>query len=213
LHADLFTRDGYREAAALALAEDRQHHLGARLAAHALDGLFHRQTLDGGVVDLGDQVAGLQARAEGGRAFDRRDDLHQAVFHADLDAHADEPAARAFAEFLEALLVEVLRVRVEAGHHAADRVGDQLLLVDRLDVIGLHQAEHVGQLLHFLQRQGRRAGRGLQLHRGERAGDGAQGDQACDFEFRAHDDANSNCKKRTDDGAGPVYGGTFCWRQ
>jgi hypothetical protein len=53
--------------------------------------------------------------------------LDQAVFLGDLDAHADEAAGRAFAEFLERLLVEVLRVRVQAGHHAGDGVGDELL--------------------------------------------------------------------------------------
>ena len=41
---------------------------------------------------------------------------------------------------LKRLLVEVLRVRIEAGDHAADRVVDQLLLVDRLDVVGLDHA-------------------------------------------------------------------------
>jgi hypothetical protein len=50
-------------------------------------------------------------------------------------------------------------VRVQAGDHAGDRVGDQLLLVHRLDVVGLDHAEHRGQLLQFFQRQGRQRAR------------------------------------------------------
>src|SRR5256885_13172447 len=38
-----------------------QLHLGVGLAAHALDGVVERQALDGRVVDLGDQVARLEA--------------------------------------------------------------------------------------------------------------------------------------------------------
>src|SRR6185369_6011928 len=96
LNADLLARDAHGEAAVLGLAIDLQQHLGIGLAAHALDGLIHRQTLDVAVVDLGDEVAALEAGAEGGRAFDGRDDLHEAVFHADLDAHAHEAAGGAF---------------------------------------------------------------------------------------------------------------------
>ena len=101
--------------AALALAEDRQRDLGVRLAAHALDGLVERHALDRRVVELDDQVAGLDAGAERGRVLDRRDDLDEAVFHADLDAEAAEPALRADLQLLEGFLVEVGRMRVEAG--------------------------------------------------------------------------------------------------
>ena len=60
---------------------------------------------------------------------------------------------------LKRLLVEVLRVRVEPGDHAGDGVGDQLLLVDRLDVVALDHAEHGGELLQLLQRQRRQRAR------------------------------------------------------
>ena len=176
LGADLLARDGDREGAVLVLAEDRQGDLGVGLAAHALDGIVERQALDGGVVDLGDQVVGLEAGAKRRRAFDRRHDLDQAVFLRDLDADADEAAGGAFAEFLEGLLVEVLGVRVQAGHHAGNGVGDQLLLVDRLDIVALDHAEDGRQLLQFLQRQRRQraACNRLQRHRRQRAGDHAQ---------------------------------------
>jgi hypothetical protein len=134
LHADLFADDGDREAAAFVLAEDGEHHLGGRLAAHALDRLVEREALDRGVVDAGDQVTGLETGAECRRALDRGDHLHQAVFHADLDAHADELAGGRLAELLEGLAVEIRRVWIETCDHAADGIGDELFLVDRLDV-------------------------------------------------------------------------------
>jgi hypothetical protein len=108
LDADFLARDRDRERAALGLAEDRQHDLGVGLATHPLDGLVHAQAPDRRLVDSGDEVAGLDARAERRGAFDRGLDLDDTVFHADFDAHADELAGRALAEFTEALLVEIL---------------------------------------------------------------------------------------------------------
>ena len=108
MHPDLFANDGDREAAAFRLAEDGENDLGGRFAAHALDRLVHAQALDEGFVNLGDQVAAFQAGAKGGRAFNGRDHLDQAVFHADFDAHTDEFAGGAFAELLEGGFVEIL---------------------------------------------------------------------------------------------------------
>ena len=102
LGADLLAHDVDREGAAFGLAEHGEDDLRVRLAAHALDGLVDRQALDEGVVDLGDQVAALQAGAKRGRSFDRAHDLHQAVFHRHLDADADEAAGGRLTEFLEA---------------------------------------------------------------------------------------------------------------
>ncbi len=92
LRADFLARDRHREAAVLVLAKDGQHHLGAGLAAHALDGFAQCEPLDDRVVDLGDQVVRLEAGPECRRAFDGRNHLDQAVFLRDLDAHAHEAA-------------------------------------------------------------------------------------------------------------------------
>jgi hypothetical protein len=188
LGADLLAHDRDREAAALALAEHHQHDLGVGLAAHLLHGLVDRQALDQRVVDLRDQVAALHAGAERRRAFDRADHLDQAVFHRHLYADADEAAGRRLAEFLERLLVEVLGMGIEPGDHAADRVADQLLFVDRVDVVALDHAEDGRHLLQLFERQLRDAVAGgrLQLHRGERTGDGADGQPPRDSEFGTH---------------------------
>ena len=78
---------------------------------------------------------------------------------------------------------------VERGDHAGNGVFQQLLVFHRLDVIGLDQAKHIGQLAQLFQRQGRldgllRHGRKLQRH-GD-AGHHAQANQAGIFEFAHH---------------------------
>jgi hypothetical protein len=160
-----------------------------RLAAHLLDRFVERHALDGGAVDAGDQVAGLDAGLEGGRVLDRRDHLDVAVFQRHFDADADELAGHGLAHFAEGFLVEVDRVRVERGHHAGDGLGQQLLVVDVFDVVGLDQAKHVGQLAQFFQRQ--RAARdflrdGGKLERGGNTSHHAEADQADVLDFVAH---------------------------
>ncbi len=134
--------------------------LAADLAAHALDGVVGRHIAHGDIVDPGDQVARLDAGPERGRVLDRRDDLDVAVFVRDFNAHADELALHRFAHVAKRFLVEVHGVRVERGHHAADGFGEQFLVFDRLDVVGLDQAIHIGQLAQLVQWQ-RRGGAGF----------------------------------------------------
>ena len=82
----------------------------------------------------------------------------------DLDAHAHETPGRAFFEFFERFFVEVLRVGVQAGHHASNGLGDELFLVHRLHIIAFDHAEHSCKLLQLFKRQRgqRAAGNGLQ---------------------------------------------------
>ena len=188
LGLDFFTGDGDGEAAAFILAQDVQAHLGVGLATHALDRVVERQTLDGGVVNLGNQVAGLEASAEGRGAFDGGDDLDQAIFHGDLNAHTHEFAGSAFLEFFVTLLVEVLGMRVQAGNHARDGVRDQLFVADGLHIVGFDQSENSRQLLDLFQRQRRYAAAGqcLQRHGGQRASEHAYRNPTCNFDFLTH---------------------------
>ena len=62
-------------------------------------------------------------------------DLDEAVFHADFDAQAAELALGADLQVLEGVGVEIGGVRIEVGEHAGDGIGDELLVVDRLDVV------------------------------------------------------------------------------
>ncbi|MNV75435.1 hypothetical protein D3C71_1687200 [compost metagenome] len=77
---------------------------------------------------------------------------------------------------------------VEARHHAGDGIGDELLVVDRFDVVGLDQTEYRRELLDFFQgKRGHGAtGHGLQGYRGQCAGKNARGDPSSNFEFLAH---------------------------
>jgi len=185
---DFFAHDGHRESPVFVLAEDGQHHLGPGLTAHALDRLVQAQSLDGGVVDLGDQVVGLESGPIGGRAFNRRDHFDQSVFLGDLDAHPDKFASGAFRKFLETLLVEILRVWVQAGHHARNGLGDQFFLVDRLHIVALDHAEDGRQLLQFFKWQRRHVAtcHGLQRHGRQCAGQCTCTDPADDLEFLSH---------------------------
>ena len=104
-------------------------------------------------VELDDQVAGLDAGARRRRIVDRRDDLDEPVFHADFDAEAAEFALRADLQLAECILVEIGRMRIEPREHAGDGFGDELLVVDRLDVVALDAAEHFGERAQLFDRQ------------------------------------------------------------
>src|SRR6266540_1364370 len=152
-NAEDVAREGHLEGIRLALAQDGEPDGGARLAAHALDRVVQVHALDRGVVDLDDEVPGLQARAERRCVLDRRNHLDEPFFHADLDAEAAEFALGADLELAERVLVEIRRVRIEPGKHAADRFGDELLVLDRLDVARLDRAEHFGKGAQLIDRQ------------------------------------------------------------
>jgi hypothetical protein len=71
-------------------------------------------------------------------------------------------------------------VRVEPREHAGDGLLHELLVVHRLDVVGLDRAEHVGELADFLERDGalgvaERVGRNADTD--QHAGDRADADQ------------------------------------
>jgi hypothetical protein len=76
---------------------------------------------------------------------DGRDHLDETVFRAALDADAGEAAADLLLQILEVGFVEIGRVRIEARHHAFDGRGEQLGVVDRLDVFLLDLPEHFGK--------------------------------------------------------------------
>jgi len=109
-----------------ALAHDLEADLGVDLPAHLFDGLIEGEALDGLVVEMGDDVAGADARLGGRRLVDRRHDLDQAVFLRDLDAEPAELATDLDLHVAEALRVHVARMRIEPVEHAVDGRFDQL---------------------------------------------------------------------------------------
>ena len=101
---------------------------GVDRAAHLVDGLVQVEALDRLAVDLRDDVVGENPGTRGRRVVDRRDDLHEAVFHRHLDAEAAEFAAGLHLHVTEALGVHVARMRIERGQHAVDGRFDELRL-------------------------------------------------------------------------------------
>jgi hypothetical protein len=126
-------------------ARDRHHDLGAGLAAHALHGLVEGKADNGFAIDGGQEVAGLDAGASGGRAVDRGNDAHDAIFARHLDAEAAIFAAGGDLHVAVLGRVHVGGMRVERGEHAVDRRFDSLALVDVGDIILLDAREHVGE--------------------------------------------------------------------
>ncbi len=180
LHADHRAGQRDHQRRALALARDGERDLRVRLAAHLLHGR---------VVELDDQVARLDAGLERRRVLDRRDHLDEAVLHPDLDAEAAELALRADLQLFERLRIEIGRMRVEPREHAVDRLGDQLLVLDRLDVVGLDGAEHLGEGAQLLDRQSRAPGPlgdRLEIQADEDARDRAEDDEADAAKLAVH---------------------------
>ena len=138
-----------------AFPEDGQHHARARLAAHALNGFGQGKVLGQHIIDLDDQIAGLQARAITGGVLDRRHDTDTALGRRDLDANAAELTARIDLHFLVHLLVQIGRVRIEVCQHALKRAIDELLVADLLDVRTANKFHDLGKLLQLTVIRGR----------------------------------------------------------
>jgi hypothetical protein len=75
-----------------------------------------------------------------------------AVLDAHFDAEPAEAALRVDLQLVESLGVEEVGVRVEPAHHPVDRLLDELVVGDLLDVIALDLAEDRRQQLQVLIR-------------------------------------------------------------
>ena len=150
---DHVARDGNSDGAIHALAHDGEDDVRAGLPAHHLHRVGQRHSLHRGVVQPDDQVARLDAGALGRRVVDRRDDLDEPVLHADLDPQSPEFAAGARLQLLVVVGNEVGGVRIESGQHPSNRVLEQGLVLDGLDVIVLDLGEYLRERAEILERQ------------------------------------------------------------
>ena len=150
LHADLLARDVEVLRLGPAFAHDGDRHLGARLAAHPLDGVRQLHVLGHQAVDFHDAVAGLQPRAVRGRALDGRHDGQDVVPQRDLDPEASEATARLDLHLLVAVRVQERAVRIEAAQGSLDRAVDEVFRRDLVDVLGLDDGENLGEQLELL---------------------------------------------------------------
>jgi len=141
VHADLLARDVEVLRLRPALADDGHGDLGARPAAHALDGVRQLHVLRGQSVDLHDPITSVQTGAIGRRAFDGRDDGQHVVLQRDLDAEPAEGAGRLDLHLLVGVGIEERAVRIQAPQRPLDRAVDQLLGGDLVDVLVLYDRQ------------------------------------------------------------------------
>ena len=188
-------------------------HVGSLGAFQRLGHLVRSPAVGGFAVDGGDDVAGVDAGAERGRALVRRDDIDLIALL--LDDHADAVivAALLFAHPGVGLGIVEIGVRVENAEHAGDgpvvdgRVG--LVAVDRLGVVLLHQRIDIGERLEAVAKLAL-VGRGLRAHSALQyaANYGADGEEEnygeeCAAGARSHrrtEPPNGEC------GRGPIRG-------
>ena len=164
-HADDVAGDRDFDRLVLTLAHHAQLDLGVDRSTHLFDRLVQGQALHRFVVEMGDDVVGLDAGLGGGRLVDRRNHLHQAVFHRHFDAETAELAAGLHLHVTEALGIHEARMRIETGQHAVDRGFDQLGVIGPLDIVGAHALEHVAEQVEVAIGVGR--SRRLGAHAGE----------------------------------------------
>ena len=152
VHLDVRALQGEVEHLTGARAAHGQPHGGSRLAAHAGD---RRGNIRPHVaaIDLRDEIAGTQSGTRGRRALDRVQDLHGRILGGDLDPDARIRAHRAQANFLELVVVQECRMRIETGDHAAHRILEQLVIIDVIDVVALHALEYLGEQVRLFPGQ------------------------------------------------------------
>ena len=143
-HLDDRPRDGDRLGLARHVA-DRDRDLRARLARQRLDRVVQLDAVGALALDLGDGVAGHNARLVRRRVLDGADDRQHAVPHADLDADAAELASRRLVELVQLVFRDEVRKRVQARQHAVDGVAEHLLRVHVVDVLLLHQPQNLDE--------------------------------------------------------------------
>ena len=103
-------------------------------AAQQLDDMLEVHAVGRLAVDRHDAVARLDAGAGGGRAVDRRDHLGHADAVRDADADAAEPAVHRLRRLAVFPFGHVVGVRIEAGEHALERVGGELVRAHRANI-------------------------------------------------------------------------------
>jgi hypothetical protein len=149
LDLDDFALDRNVDRLVRALALDLQLGAGVDRSLHLVDRLLQGQALNGVAVDRGDEIARQDAGLRRRRAVHRRDHLHQAVFHRDLDPEPTELAMGGLLHVFPGRLIHVARMRIKRGDHAIDGALDQFGVVGLLDIIGPDALEHVAEQIQL----------------------------------------------------------------
>ena len=154
LHLDDISRDGDLEGLIKTFTHNSQFNIRPGLTAHDLDRFIECHPLDRGVVQSDDQVTGLYTGALCRRVINRCDDLDEAVFHTHFDTQSAKLAGSADLQLGELFGIQVGRMRVQAGQHAADCILYQFLVVHIDNIVILDASKNVTEGTQFLNWQG-----------------------------------------------------------
>ena len=164
VHLDLGAAQRVFDQSGRVVAPDGELHQASGSSAHACNGA--RQVgADVVAVDSHQLIARLKPRLLRRRPLYGPQHFHHPVLGADFDAYAGIGAHGAQADFLELLAVEVGRVRIECGDHAAQRLLHQGVIVDVVHVVALDALVDLGEQAGLLPRQGRAADRARGMRR------------------------------------------------
>ncbi len=145
LDAAYLARDGELYGFLLPFAPHRDLHLRSGLAPKPLDDFLEREVLRRLLFDEDDLIARLHADLIRRGIFDGRHHGQHAVSNRNLHAQATE-AARGFdLHLLEVFGTQVGRMGVQRAEHAPDGAANELPGVHLVDVILLHQAQHLAE--------------------------------------------------------------------
>ena len=138
---DLLADDGQLDGLVQAFPDEGDGDLGPLLAPELLHGVEARDGLRALAVDLGDDVAGLDAQPPGRSPLDGGDDDQAVLLLLDLHPDAEVFPDVVLAHPGEVLGLEEVGVRVQRFEEAADGGVGQLLVVQVLVIAALEDAD------------------------------------------------------------------------
>src|SRR5665213_3223770 len=124
-----------------AIARDKETDLGAAGAAHLLLHIVELEAGNGRAVDLKDRIAGLHARARSRRTVHDGNGLDRAFIGFDHDADAAILTFSPDLHVRKRLGIEIARMRVKIGEHAADGILDKQAVIRLIDISGADLCE------------------------------------------------------------------------
>ena len=78
-----------------------------------------------------------------------RDDFDEAVFHTYFNTKPAEFAASPDLQFLEFLFIQIRRMGIKPGQHAANSIRDQIFILNIFDIVFLDACINFGKLLQL----------------------------------------------------------------
>ncbi len=138
----------------VAFAQNRKRNAGIGFAAHPLDRLIERQSLDADFIEPGDEVARPQSGRKRRRVFESGNDPNRASLHTHFHAESAIFAAVVLFQFAIVFRLQIIRKGIQSLNYSADCVANEFSLIDRSDVLGFDLFDCFSERAHrsILQR-------------------------------------------------------------